>query len=436
MNEAYHTLKHQADQAREQEQFNEAIPLYEQLWNMSTENRDKWLGWRYAQCLRKVGRSTEALEICRDVYKIDDQFEQNNNLYGWCVYDTGIKQSGDEFDEGRFLKAAEAITQLTTQGDFSPYERAVFAVVHHYEKYKDGTKPVPHAKIITWLDKLDLDRLSAEPTTGSDGKSYPSSKEDWYTSRSKALLGLERHEDSVAVCTQALAEFETLHFDFDVWFRNTRAESLLALGKSNEALSDIEYMMERKPDAWIRHRYALALRSIGRIDEAISYAAEAAIPHQRLGYRWEVYLDLGNMLADIGQEELASKHILLAAAIRQEEGWKKVPQNLQVALRQMGLTVEDLPQAKSLHRELQSYWKSMKPCPKTTHTGVIDHIHGNGKSGMIRADDGTKYFFGMRSYSSETEARIGLRVVFNTRQVTNNKTNEQEVHAVDIRPEN
>ena len=432
MNEDYQTLKHQAEGLRKQERFDEAIVLYEKLWNMSADNLDKWVGWGYAYCLRKAGRSTDALEICRDVYKLDAQFDRNNNLYGWCVYDTGIKQPEDEFNEKRFLEAAQAITQLTAQGDFSFYERTVLAVVHHYEKYKEGTKPVPHAEIIAWLDKLNPELLSAEPGRGADGKSYPSLKEDWYTSRAKALLGLERYEECIAVCTQALNEFKQLHYDYDVWFRNSRAESLLALGKGAEALPDIEYMMARKPDPWIRHRYALALRAIGRLDEAICYAAEAALPHQRLGYRWEVYLDLGEMLAEMGEDELAASHILLAAAIRKEEGWDKVPQRLQAALRRMNLSLENLPRVKDAHRRLQSFWKSQKPRPKTSHTGIIKLIHGNGKSGVIRADSGTEHFFAMRSYKGDAEPKQGLRVAFNVKEEINQKTERPELHAVDI----
>ncbi len=177
MSEDYQTLKHQAEDLMKQARFDEAVDLYEKLWSMSTNNRDKWVGWGYAYCLRKAGRSTGALEICRGVYKLDAQFDRNNNLYGWCVYDTGIKQPEDEFDEKRFLEAAQAITQLPAQGDFSLYERTVFAVVHHYEKYKESTKPVSHADIIAWLDKLNPEMLSAEPGRGADGKSYPSPKE-------------------------------------------------------------------------------------------------------------------------------------------------------------------------------------------------------------------------------------------------------------------
>ena len=100
----------------------------------------------------------------------------------------------------------------------------------------------------------------------------------------------------------------------------------------------------------------------------------------------------------------------------------------------MNLSLENSPNAKTLHRELQSSWKSMKPRPQLTHTGIIDYVHGNGKSGMILADVGTKYFFGMRSYCGDVEARAGLRVAFNIKEVINKKTGEPEMHAVDIRP--
>src|SRR5690606_7224798 len=101
-----------------------------------------WVGWGYAQCLRKLGRSADALEICRAVYRIDSAFERNRNLYGWCIYDIGIKQVEHEFDEAKYLQAADAITQLTRHENYSPYELTVLNVVHHYEKYKDQQKAV------------------------------------------------------------------------------------------------------------------------------------------------------------------------------------------------------------------------------------------------------------------------------------------------------
>ena len=435
MNNEYQELKNQAENLRKQRQFDQALLIYETLWQQQSDEPDQWIGWGYAQCLRKVGRSSEALAVCREVYQISSDFDQNNNLYGWCVYDIGIKQPKDSFDERNFLQAAEAIMQLTRHEDYSPYERAIFAVVHHYEHYKASQKPVPHQLIVEWLEKLNPDALSNEANRGSDGKSYASPKEDWYSSWSKALLGLGRYEECISVSSHALSEFRKLHYDYDVWFRKNRAESYLALEEGEKALPDLEYMMDRKPDAWVRHKYAVALRQLGRLESAIGYACEAALPHQRLGFRWEVYLDLGNMLAETGDIERARQHILLAAAIRQDEGWDKIPKNLYVAFQTLELTGTDIPDAKSLHRDLQPFWKSMQPCPKTTHTGTIIRIHANGKSGHIAASDGfSQYFFGMRNYKGDAEATEDMPVMFNLQENQNKKTGEKELHAVDIYP--
>lgn len=433
MTDNHQELKRQAETLRDQKRFAEAVVIYEQLWSEQSEPPDIQVGWGYAQCLRRLEKSSEALDICRTIYRIDHAFERNNNLYGWCIYDIGIKQSEDEFDEAKFLQAAEAIVKLTRQEEYSPYERAVFAVIHHYEKYKDRQKPVQHGRIIEWLDRLDPALLSSDAFRGSDGKSYPSPKEDWYSSWAKALSGLERYQECIEICTAALNELSSLHYDYDVWFRQYRAESYMALGAAEKALPDLEYMMSHKPDPWIRHRYSQGLYALGHLDEAMRYAAEAALPHQRLGYRWEVYLDLGNMLGEAGKDDLAARHILLAAAIRKEEGWDKIPQELQAALKRHNLSVDALPSAKSLHRELQPFWSSMRPRPKTTHSGVIVRIHDNGKSGNIAGDDSTTYFFGMRSYKGHTDAATGLRVVFNLQESENRRTGAKEMHAVEIR---
>lgn len=431
----YHDLKQQAETLRQQERFSEALPLYDKLWNAVGDNKDVWIGWRYAQCLRKLGRSEDALEICRQVYQIDSEFDRNNNLYGWCVYDTGIRQPKDKVDEKKLLKAAEAITTLTQQGEYSPYEMDVFAVVEHFESYKNTPKPIPYDDILMWLDKLDPTTLSKQPSTGSDGKSYASSKEKWYRSRAKALLELQHYADCVEVCSEALAEISPLHNDFDVWFRWYRANSLVALGKAKEALADLEYVMERKSDWWVVYKYAQALHEVDEIDNAISYAAKAALPAGGLGFRWELFLDLGNMLAEAGQHDVAIKHVFLAAAIRQEEGWKSVAK-LQTALEQMNLSEENLPQAKILHRELQPFWKSVQPKPRTTHKGYIIRIHANGKSGNIRVDStGAEHFFGMRSYKGDATPEVGMRVMFNLREQENKKTGKLELHAVDIYPD-
>jgi tetratricopeptide (TPR) repeat protein len=429
MSNNYQDLKKQADTFRKEHNYVQAVTIYEQIWE--SDKTDPWLGWAYAYCLRKLDRSKEALDMCREVYRLDPDLQANRDLYGWCVYDIGINQPENNFDESKFINAAKAIVDLTEQGQYSPYERAVFKVIHHYENYKKQNKQVPYQEIISWLEKLDLDLLSASPNSYG-GKSYASMKEDWYTSRSKAMLELGRYSECIEVCTEALNTLRTFHYDYDVWFRQQRAESYFELGEFEKALNDLEYMMSRKPDPWIRHKYGLVLQNIGDLEQALRYMSIAAIPSQRLGFRWAVYLDIAKILNKLGEHDLSRKHAQLALAIRQNENWNKIPEDLQSLIQALGISFDETFDAKKIHKELQPYWKSLKPRPKTTHQGTIEKIHSNGKSGLILSNTGTRYFFGIKNYLSENIPDIGQHVDFNLKKTMNRKKNVEELHAVDI----
>ncbi len=127
MNDEYQNIKNQAEALRKQEQFEQAIPLYQKLWQEHGDKSDEWIGWGYAFCLRKVNRFAEALNVCRETWKINPEFERNNSLYGWCIYYTEIKNKQPSLQA--LLKAANAITKLTKQGQYSPYEMVIFQVI-------------------------------------------------------------------------------------------------------------------------------------------------------------------------------------------------------------------------------------------------------------------------------------------------------------------
>jgi len=104
-------MKQQASMLRKQGKYQEAIPLYRELWDGNRDQCDEWDGWGYAHSLRKEGRSQDALDICRQVYQMKPDFDYNKSLYGWCIYDLEIKRDDAQIEqnEGRFLKAANAI---------------------------------------------------------------------------------------------------------------------------------------------------------------------------------------------------------------------------------------------------------------------------------------------------------------------------------------
>jgi tetratricopeptide (TPR) repeat protein len=424
-------IKQQAEELRKAKEYAEALPLYEQLWNEQADEVDEWVGWGYATCLSKLNRHNEALEVCRKVYRQKPDFSYNNNLYGWIIYELGIRQPPDAFDEVQFLKAANAITQLTKHETYSPYERTVFEVIRYYKRFEDQEKPVPYTTILSWLDKLEPSELSPHPQVSKDGKSFPSSLENWLTNRAKALFELEQHEECIEACTEALNRIKSFHFDYDVWLRHYRGLCFLALDRPDEALNDLTFIADRRTDAWAQRNLATAHFKLGNFEQSLILLAQCALPPKGLLFRWEVFLDLGETLEKIGDLERAAQHVLLAWKIRNENDAMKVPLRLNNAIQRLNVPNNDPSTSAELHKQLRPFWKSLKPLPQ--HKGKIHILHANGKSGMILAESGQMHFFSMKSISMKPDdVYIGMPVAFNMKDVINNKTGLPEQHAVDV----
>lgn len=95
----FNLLKQQAEQLRKEQKFNEALPIYKELWENHRESCNEWIGWGYAYCLQKTGKYQEGLKVCREVYKTYPDFVQIRNTYAWCIYYTEIKQDEIKDDE-------------------------------------------------------------------------------------------------------------------------------------------------------------------------------------------------------------------------------------------------------------------------------------------------------------------------------------------------
>ena len=61
--------RERANELRKAGQFEEAAPLYRQLWDGGS--KDPWDGWGLAHYLRKLHRSPEALAVCEAVLAVD-----------------------------------------------------------------------------------------------------------------------------------------------------------------------------------------------------------------------------------------------------------------------------------------------------------------------------------------------------------------------------
>ena len=70
----FREIKEQADNFRKNKDYENALPLYKDLWDNHSEHCSKWEGWAYAQCLSKLKKYKTSFEYCRKVYEIDKEF--------------------------------------------------------------------------------------------------------------------------------------------------------------------------------------------------------------------------------------------------------------------------------------------------------------------------------------------------------------------------
>jgi tetratricopeptide (TPR) repeat protein/cold shock CspA family protein len=409
-------LKQQASALRKQRKYEEALPLYQELWQEHRDQCDEWDGWGYAQSLRKLGRSQEALDVCRETYPLKPDFDYVRNLYAWCIYDLEIKRDDSEIqnNQGRFLEAADAILKLVEPGQYSPYARTLFRVIDYWRSRLSN----PGERILEWCDRIPPDQLSNVPQYGPDGKGktveYASDREKWYSYRCRALYDAGRFEDCIRCAQEALSQFEKLHHDNDVWFKWRIALSRAELGDQETAISELKALLTRKRDWFIHHRIAQYYLDLGRTDEALEHAIEALLGPgpSDLGFKWELFLLTGRILQARSEMEDARKHVLLAAKVRQEQDWK-IPSELTEAASEMDVDLATDVSARELHRELRPYWESLRVADMPEGQGEIKNMLSHGGAGFIRGDDGEDYYFNTKWFEGPAHLlEPGQRVAF------------------------
>ena len=429
-------MKRQAGELRKTKKFSEALPLYKDIWENHPAERNEWDGWGYAFCLRKLQRTNEALEIAREVYRINSEFEQGKNLYAWCVYDIEIKKDITDIrhNEEIFFKAASGILQLVVQDDYTPYVRTVFKVLDYLD-----SKPHPqHQTTLKWLDCLDPETLSTSSFSFTDqqGKrqELSSDKEKWYALRSKTLYKLEKYADCINTCKTALHEISRFHYSNDIWFRWRIALSEENLGNNKAAIEDLKEILQYKNEWFVHFEIAKILLVRNDVQQAFYHAVEAALLAGDMAYKWDLFAVMGKILEKENHPELAAKHVALAIKVRESQDWK-IPEELSVLASRLKVNTVENININNLTKELKIFWSGQKysKLPKTT--GEIKTILPHGKAGFIQAENGKDYYFKIRSFREpKIQLSRGLAVEFQIEDSFDPKKQKKTEIAVNIKP--
>ncbi len=431
----FQELRIKATALRKHKNYLEAVNIYRAIWTDYRSLCNEWDGWGYAFCLRKLKLLDEALSVCREVYRIKKDFNCGRELYAWCIYDLEIKKDSSEIREETFLKGAEAIISLCGFDPYSPYSPYVGTVFKVLD-YLKSKAIYPSEEIMKWTDRVESVKLPFEcySRTDKSGKvlRISSYKEKWYLFRTEALFKLEQYKTCLDLCEEALIEIPGQHFLNAIWFKRRKALCKWHLQYREEALSELKDVLNQKKEWFIQHEIAGFYFEQGQIGDALSYALDSALNYGETEFKWELFYLLGLILKSKGHMDIAGKHILLSAKVREEKGWK-MPEKLSAMIEEFKIDLSSAPSSKELLTELKKHWTSLKFSDKPKFTGVIKKILPNGKAGFIQSDKGKSYYFRVKSYKGHRDdLDEGVPVSFYLEKSFDHKKGKESEEAVRI----
>ena len=312
----------------------------------------------------------------------------------WALYYVHIKRF--DFQQGDTNRLLEQVDYIFTHSSDNQFTLRWLSVRFIIDAANDGKllRENINELIVQYLDAINPTSLSAEefPSTDPQGnqRMLASNQETWYAARSKALLKLQRFDDCIVCCEEALRIVQRFHYNNDSWFRYRIARCLKAKGQTKKAKEMILQILRTGFSHWCLMEMLFELSSEdGSVDEAMKYACACALSDPEHKMRVSFYAEFSNFLLEQNRIEEAMLHRRLVLLLRQENEWGLKANQ---ADWQFTEEIASMNQEEVLRR-LRPFWKEIRDKDKVFYTGTVERILPNGRSGFIRSDRGESYYF-------------------------------------------
>lgn len=420
----------QAAAFRKAKAFQKAIDIYRKLWDKDPLQFNEWDGWSYAFCLKEMKMFAEGLDICRQLYPRFKNSAFIKNLYAQCIYYSQIKTTPLPSLSIQ-KKAVRAMVDLAPpHQEYSLSGLAIF----HLCKALMSLQPAPWAEIESWLLIMDPDLLTQAPFRYRlpDGKPVESAshQEQWYSYMIRVKAGLNQPNELLKLLEEAKKRNIQWHYQNDIWFERKKAFAYVQLNQPEQAKEILVNILKRKKDWFL---YSDLGDVITGKDEKLKYYSLAALGKGKIGMKISLFEKIANLLAGSEEHSVArQRHFLLIARIRLENGWP-FQEKLEKILNEENINLNAVNSAQEVFNQLIPFWNSFAKPPVNQQKGVIDFIHGNGKSGIIKGEDGQKYFFPLSQVRKVSKKLVpGTPVLFTLKDSFDKKKNKPSKMAVNI----
>ena len=116
----------------------------------------------------------------------------------------------------------------------------------------------------------------------------------------KAFFELDRPQDCINCCQEALGAFTKFHYDNDIWFKRLIALSNAKLSNFDEAISQLKELLKKKNEWFIQKEIAELYLQVNNIEEAEKFAVDSALNFGDADKKLNLFLLLVNILQKQG----------------------------------------------------------------------------------------------------------------------------------------
>jgi tetratricopeptide (TPR) repeat protein len=418
-------IREEAIELRKAKEFEKALPLFKELWD-NLQPKNKWDGWGYVVCLNSLKNYSEAYRVAKEVILLYADFDYIISPFVFSSYMANIKDYPTDGDQNKLLEfVEEIITVAKNKKDDLFYNKSVLYLMQYYSekgKFKSVLQYAQH------IDKKSLASDSFKGIT-ADGKKFvkPSDRESYYLKISKAMVRTEKYGDCIEICQEAANLFPQ-----SVWFKWHMGVSLGKLNKHKEALKVLEPISLIKKEWFILKDISAIYYRIKSYDMAFKKFIEACNVSIRMPSpwnRWELYYLGSRILLKQGKKDIAQKHTALVYKLKEGQSWR-VDEYLASEVQAEKIDIRS--SYDDLYKELDMYWKEEGSKNKEYYTGIIKKILPNGKSGFIKSDQGTDYYFIFKNIVNKQKVSENDKARFSIQKSYDKAKNKETWEAVDI----
>jgi tetratricopeptide (TPR) repeat protein/cold shock CspA family protein len=413
-----------ADQLRKKRQYPEAAIAFASLWE---NHPGQMIGWRYAFCLRKLGKLTDAEKIAHDAREQYPQDQWTANELAWIIYEKELKPAKEEKDLGRAIHFGSEIIDLGVR-DLALHLTVLLVMKVAKERGKWDV-------VLEWANKVQASELSLEPSE-FEGKRSFANRETWYVGKSRALLELDRFNES-----RDCAEAGLIDFPEELFLKRTAAFALVGLGQLDNSIKEFEELLANPRADWYCKADLAELESRRGNDKAAYRLVCEALLASRQGneFKLSAFITLAQIAVKLERFDIAAAHILLAKMIREHEGWKDQPenialeQNLYSRMKTKGEVLPELPQnINGLETHCRNIWQKgvIEDLPR--YRGVIKSLQADKKFTFIAREDGEPAIFALVRDIPHHLQKSGTIVEFSIEKSFDRKKGQESVRALYI----